>query len=154
MRLIILFMLMFFPIIGFANPDELPIQDFLAQVLLAVKEFGGLPWMAKISMIIMLLVGSMKVTFLRGLIWDRLGAAKAWVAPILALIAGILNMEVITLPGVLAYVGAGAGAIIRADPAPVAAAVASSAVVIPRPSPHASPAPLSESSARCSRAAP
>jgi len=112
MRLIILFMLMFFPIIGFANPDELPIQDFLAQVLLAVKEFGGLPWMAKISMIIMLLVGSMKVTFLRGLIWDRLGAAKAWVALILGLIAGILNLEVITLPGVLAYIGAGAGAII------------------------------------------
>jgi hypothetical protein len=54
----------------------------------------------------------MKVSFLRGLIWDRLGAAKAWVAPVLALIGGIMNLETITLPAILAYMGAGAGAII------------------------------------------
>ncbi len=107
-----LFLALFFPLIGFAEEAELPLADFFTQVLAAVQGFGGLPWMAKISTIIMLLVGSMKVTFLRGLIWDRLGAAKAWVAPVMALIAGIINMETITLPGVLAYMGAGAGAII------------------------------------------
>lgn len=107
-----LFLALFFPLIGFAEEAELPIGDFFTMVLEQVKVFGGLPWMGKVAAICFVLVGSMKVTFLRGLIWDRLGSAKAWVAPVLALIGGIMNMETITLPAILAYMGAGAGAIV------------------------------------------
>lgn len=112
MRILCLAFALFFPLRGFADGAELPIQDFLTLVLDTVKNFGGLPWMGKVAAICFVLVGSMKVTFLRGLIWDRLGSAKAWAAPILALIGGILSLEQITLPAVLAYMGAGAGAII------------------------------------------
>ena len=100
-----------FPIFGFAA-DDLPVDQWFAQVLGAVSAFGGLSWMAKIATICMLLTASMKVPFIRGLLWDKLGSAKVFVSPLLGLAAGILAMNPNTLPGGRAYVGAGAGAII------------------------------------------
>lgn len=95
---------------------DIPVSDFLSQVLDAVKGFGGLSWLLKISAVITVILASMKVSFMRDLVWDKLGAAKAWAAPILGLIVGILNLATagghITLPAILAYVSAGAGAII------------------------------------------
>lgn len=97
------------------SPDEIPVQTFAGQVLEAIGQFGGLPWVGKIALLITLIIGSMKVTALRQLIWDKLGAAKAWLAPILGLILGVLTLMQgghLTLAGVLAWVSAGAGALI------------------------------------------
>lgn len=96
-----------------APAAELPVADFLSQVFDAVKQFGGLPWMGKIALIVLLLIGSMRVSVLNTLVWSKLGAAKAWVAPLLGLLAGLLSMgKALTLASALAYVGAGAGAVL------------------------------------------
>lgn len=101
---------------AFADDTVLSPQDFLAQVMTAIQGFGGLGWVGKISSVVLLVVASTKVSFLHDLIWVRLGAAQAWVAPILGLAAGILapaiSHQAITLPGVMAYVAAGAGALL------------------------------------------
>lgn len=100
------------PVLAFAQVIE-P-MDFFTQVLNAIKSFGGLPWMGKVSSLVLILVSSMKVSFLKPM-WDKLGAAKAWAGPVLGLIGGILSLGMdgnITLAGVLAYVSSGAGALI------------------------------------------
>jgi hypothetical protein len=95
----------------FALAADLPAQDFLAQVFEAVKGLGGLSWMGKIASIMLLIVASMKVSFLRPL-WDKLGPAKAILAPVLGLIAGCIAMPSLSLQGLMAYLFAGAGAIV------------------------------------------
>lgn len=107
-------MLAFF-IVGFAFADDSVISpgDFLTQVFTAIKGFGGVPWVGKISVIVLLVIASFKVSFLNNLIWSKLGNFKAWAAPILGLVAGLLAMGGgLTLPGVFAYISAGAGAIL------------------------------------------
>jgi len=103
------FTLALMPALAFAEGEAAP-MDFLAQVFAAIKAMGGLPWAGKVAAICLLLVASMKVSFIAPL-WDKLGAAKVFVAPALALIGGLLSMDVITLPGAMAYIMAGAGAI-------------------------------------------
>lgn len=100
---------------AFAGDNVVAPQDFLVLVLDAIKGFGGLSWVLKISVIITILISSMKVSFLNQMLWSKLGAFKAWAAPILGLIAGILSLAQggeITLVAVFAYISAGAGAII------------------------------------------
>lgn len=100
--------------LAFAADADLPADQFFGQVIDAIKAMGGLPWAAKFGAVILLLVSSMKVSFLRPL-WDKLGAAKAWAALGLALVGGILMLSVegkLTLAGVVAYVVAGGGAVI------------------------------------------
>lgn len=94
---------------------DLPPGEFFAQVIEVIKQFGGLPTVLKIAAVITLLISSMKVSFLRELFWEKLGQAKAWVAPLLGLIAGILGLAhdgPLTWPVAFAYLSAGAGAII------------------------------------------
>lgn len=96
--------------------DEVPATDFITQVAKAVKEFGGMPWAMKVMTIVMLLIASMKVSFMRQLLWNKIGSAQALVAPALGLLYGLLAHFTggvqLTLPNVLAYVFAGAGAIL------------------------------------------
>lgn len=90
-------------------------QSFLDQVLQAIKNFGGLSTVLKISTVILLIIGSMKVSILNQLIWSKLGAWQTLVAPLLGLVAGILDLNhagTVTLASVMAYVGSGAGAIL------------------------------------------
>lgn len=98
-----------------AASDSVDVGSFIGQIATAFSSFGGLPWAGKIALIITLLIASMKVSVLDSLVWDRLGKFQAWAAPILGLIGGIVSLAVsghITLPGVLAYMSAGAGAIL------------------------------------------
>jgi uncharacterized membrane protein YbaN (DUF454 family) len=99
-----------------AGDEVLAPQDFFEQIMQAIQAFGGLSTMLKISTVVMLIVSSMKVTFLRDLVWSRLGAAQAWIAPLLGLIAGVLGLGIgdqpITLASIMAYVAAGGGAVI------------------------------------------
>lgn len=90
--------------------------SFFQDVLDYIDQFGGLPWMGKVAGGILILLATMKVSFLRSF-WDKLGAYKALAAPVLGLIAGVLSLGIdpnskITFAGVMAYIGAGAGAII------------------------------------------
>jgi hypothetical protein len=78
---------------------------------------GGLSWAAKIAAVITLVVSSMKVSFLRGLIWDRLPSflPKVIVAPALSLVAGTLLMvsgSGFSWSGLGAYLFAGLGSVI------------------------------------------
>lgn len=92
-----------------------PPQDFLSQVLQVIKNFGGLTTVLKISSVILLIIASMKVSIINQLLWSKLGKAQVWVAPLLGLIAGLLDLNnagTVTLASVVAYVGSGAGAIL------------------------------------------
>ncbi len=93
----------------------LPAADFFAQVLTAIHALGGLSLLLKVSLIITLLVSSMKVSALNDLLWKPLGAAQPWVAPFLGLLAGVMGLGAggvpVTLPLVFAYVSAGGGAV-------------------------------------------
>lgn len=94
---------------------DIPVADFLSQVLDAIKGFGGIAWIGKIAIIITLLISSMKVSILRLWIWDKVKGAQVWVAPLLGLALGLIQLKIdghLSLPGILAYVSAGAGAII------------------------------------------
>lgn len=88
--------------------------DFLTQVLDSVKSMGGLPFVGKMSVIVMLLISSMKVTFLRPY-WDKMGATKPWMSPLLSMLVGLLGLlstgTMPTLVQLSAYMLAGAGAL-------------------------------------------
>jgi hypothetical protein len=106
----LLLALIFFSGKAFAIDSPIPVGDFVTDVINAVKSFGGLSWALKISTVCMLIVASMKVELLSQYFWDKLGAAKTWVAPVLGLIGGLLTMNPITFAGALAYATAGLGA--------------------------------------------
>lgn len=87
---------------------------FLGDVLQAGKEMGGVPWVIKISILILILIASMKVSFFDDLIWNKLKGAKAFAAPLLGMVSGILILAYsghFSLAGVFAYMGAGSGAL-------------------------------------------
>lgn len=95
-----------------SSAQDVPVESFVQQVFDLIGSFGGLPWMAKIAGVITVIISSMKVSFIRPL-WDKLGEAKVWLAPILGLVAGVMGMGVdITWASAIAYVTAGAGAVI------------------------------------------
>lgn len=90
-------------------------SDFFSEVVIAIQKFGGAPTMLKIALIILLIVSSMKVTVINKWVWSKLGAAQTWIAPLLGLVAGLLDLAgsgQLTLASLAAYMSAGAGAII------------------------------------------
>ena len=95
------------------------LSDFLAQVLDNIHDFGGLSWIGKVAIIVALLIGSMKVTALNNLLWNKLGKFKAWLAPVLGLVGGVLSLIAsgtpLTLASLMAYMSAGAGAVILVE---------------------------------------
>jgi hypothetical protein len=105
------------PAAAVAAPEKasLSLDDFLAQVLAAVQKFGGLSVLLKVSAVILLLVASMKVSFLNQLIWSKLGAFQSAVAPLLGIIAGLFGLfgggAPVTLASVFAYFLSGVGAV-------------------------------------------
>jgi hypothetical protein len=99
--------------LAFAD-ETVPVDSFLTQVLNFVKSAGGMPWTLKVAGVVLLVVASMKVSFMKP-IWDKLGAAKAWLAPLLGFVGGFLSLAVdgtVTLPALVAYSFAGAGAVV------------------------------------------
>ena len=116
MRLFLFFITVFctvllFPAVSFAS-EELPVSDFLSQVLAFIQGFGGLSMVAKISTAVLLIIASMKVSFIRSFVWDKLGAYKSFIAPVLGLVFGVLALGDYSLPALGAYFFSGAGAII------------------------------------------
>lgn len=88
--------------------------DFLSQVLKFINDFGGLEKMAKIAGVLVLLVESMKVSFMKPL-WDKAGPYKMLVAPVLSMAAGLVVMPSVSAEGVVSYLLAGAGAVLFHD---------------------------------------
>jgi hypothetical protein len=90
------------------NPD----QTFLAQVLGLIGTFGGLSWVAKVSSICLVIVALTKTSFIAPL-WAKLPPLlQTLAAPILGLIGGLIGQGSLTWASALAYVTAGAGAIV------------------------------------------
>lgn len=91
-------------------------SDFLSQVFAYVKGLGGISFMLKISGLITLIIASMKVSFLNNLIWSKFGNFKAFVAPLLSLIIGVISLGAggahITFAAIGAYLFSGGGAVI------------------------------------------
>lgn len=86
---------------------------FFSQLLEFIKAMGGMGWMAKIAAVCMLIVAATKVSFISPL-WNKLpNLVKTLLAPMIALIGGLLAMgSDLTWASAMAYVGAGAGAIV------------------------------------------
>lgn len=99
------------PLYAYCQVSPVSPGDFFNQVLVAIQAMGGLAGLAKVSSVIVLIIASMKVTAINSIFWDKLGAFKAWLAPILGIIAGVLLLHPLTLPGVVAYLFAGGGAV-------------------------------------------
>lgn len=90
------------------------LDQLFGQMLQLIGQWGGMPWGAKVSAVILLVLASMKASALRPL-WDKAGPFKVWFAPILGLAAGIISLAPsgeLSAAGILAYVTAGAGAVI------------------------------------------
>lgn len=115
--LVLCLSMMLLAAIAFAQ-DPVPapaetIEGFFAQTLTFIKQFGGLPWVLKIAGFAAILLSTLKISVLREFTWDKLGNAKVWAAPVLGLVFGIASLGTnITLASALAYISAGAGAII------------------------------------------
>jgi hypothetical protein len=101
------------------DSSQAPAPSFFQQLVDTIKTFGGLETLAKISAILLLVVASMKVSFLNSLIWSKLGAYQSLVAPALGLIAGVVSAFVghsglslaSALGLIIAYLGSGVGAV-------------------------------------------
>lgn len=100
---------------AFADSSVVTPGDFFSQVVEAVKSFGGLSNLLRISAVVTLIIASMKVSFLNDLIWKKLGAAQVYAAPVLGLISGIIVLKssgaVLNLASVFAFITAGAGSV-------------------------------------------
>lgn len=100
---------------AFADDGVVAPQDFLAQILDAVRAMGGVSKLAVVASVITLVISSMKVSFLNSLVWDRLGSAKVLVAPILSIVAGVIvsiaGGAKFSLPMVVAYLGSSVGSV-------------------------------------------
>lgn len=90
-------------------------QDFFVQIIQAVQKIGGLSTLGIISLVITLLVSSLKVSFMNDLLWSKLGDLKFWVAPLLAAVGGFLQ-QIATTGGftwaaLFVFLTAGTGAV-------------------------------------------
>lgn len=93
-----------------SNAASLDSTVFVADAISAFKAFGGLSGMTKVALVILLIIASMKVSFLNS-VWAKLGKIQIWIAPALGLIAGAFLLPSISLGGLFTYVSAGAGAV-------------------------------------------
>jgi len=93
---------------------DITLADFLSQVVEVALRIGGLSTMMKVSVVILLLVSALKVGPLKAL-WTSLGFGQVWLAPLLALVAGLLGLGTAGAPFSLAlalvYMTTGAGAV-------------------------------------------
>jgi hypothetical protein len=96
-----------------APAADLPLGDLLSQIMEAVKGFGGMAWGMKIAVLIGLLIASMKVSIIRPYTWDKVPASlKVWLAPFLAMVAGVAAYGKFDKASLIAFMLAGGGAVL------------------------------------------
>ena len=118
MRKVLMIVLVMLPLAAWAQLVAAPAVpvvsdlDFLTQLFNAVKAFGGLGALGKLALVISLVIGSMRVTFLAPL-WDKLpGAVKPWMAPLLAALVGFLSLSKFDGATLLAFMMTGGGSVL------------------------------------------
>lgn len=103
----------------FAWAQEVSLGDWLTQTFAAIKALGGTTWVAKVAAITAIITGSMKVTLLKELIWNKLKGFQILVAPTLAMIGGVVSLwasgATPTWSQISAYMLAGFGAVLLKD---------------------------------------
>ena len=96
------------------SPEVNADVDFIKLLITDIKNFKSASLMLKISMIIMLIIGFTKVSIVRPL-WDKLGKAKVWAAPLLSLIGAfastVMTGEKLTASVIFTFLVSGAGAV-------------------------------------------
>lgn len=91
---------------------SLDVGPFLSDALQGFQAIGGASGMAKIAIIILLLIASMKVNLINNALWSKIpDKFKGWLAPGLGLLAGLLLLPKLSLAAVMAYVVSGGGAV-------------------------------------------
>lgn len=89
-------------------------DSFVGDVMSVIDQWkGGIPLGLKIACVVLLLIASMKVSFIAPL-WNKLGNFQAFMAPLLGLILGLTLLGSggpITIAAIFAYLASGAGAI-------------------------------------------
>lgn len=109
----VLLLTVFLPLMAYAQDASLPLTDWLSQALDVVKTLmaGNVGWALKVSGVIVLIVASMKVSFLNDMVWSKLGSFQKWLAPTLGLAAGVISAFMGgSWSAVLPYLAAGMGA--------------------------------------------
>jgi hypothetical protein len=84
---------------------------FISEILSTVGGWKGMPVQFILSGVLALVVSSLKVDFIRSLLWDRLGAAKVLLAPVLSLLGALVVVQPFTWETVWVALSTGAGAI-------------------------------------------
>lgn len=100
-------------LLAFAETEVIGTLDFFIQIMQSLKDFGGLSSIVKSSIIITLIISSMKVSFLNSLIWSKLGGLKVFIAPLLGLIGGLLTLksQAVSAADITVYLISGGGAV-------------------------------------------
>jgi len=116
-------MIMSAPLIGLADEPavaadaavtaiaEVPIAEVIAQATKVVADWKDMGWKAGLLALITLLLSTLKVSFLRAFLWDKLGDLKVFVAPMLGMAAVFLSMQEFSWAGALVGFTTGMGAI-------------------------------------------
>lgn len=87
------------------------LMAFIMEVLQAVSGWKDMPVQFVLAGVVALLVSSLKVEFLRKYLWDKLGAFKVFVAPVLSLLGALLVVDPFTWSTFWSALTTGAGAI-------------------------------------------
>jgi cytochrome c oxidase subunit IV len=100
-------------LLAFAETDPIGAIDFIIQIMKSLKDFGGMSAMVKTSIIITLIISSLKVSFLNNLIWSKLGGCKVFIAPLLGLIGGLVTLksQAVSAADITVYLISGGGAV-------------------------------------------
>lgn len=103
------------PIAAFAQAQApVTLMAWLGQALTTVQDFisSNMTWQVKAAAVIALIISSMNVTVLNQWIWQKLGNFQIWLAPVLGLVGGLINVyNGGNWSDVLSYAVAGGGAV-------------------------------------------
>ena len=99
------------PIVAFAQEVEVGFDQLATLLLSVITNWQLLGWQAGVVALLTLIVSTTKNSVLRGYIWDKLGWAKAFVAPGLGIVLYMLGMAEFSWKAALLGLTSGLGAI-------------------------------------------
>lgn len=121
MKRIIVFSICVFPFVVFGEDPthaveavaevEVGFSDIFSQAIKAIESWRSLGWQVGLSGVLAVFISTLKNSFIRRWVWDRLGWSKVLVAPALSLIIVILSVKPLTFSAVILAIFVGAGAI-------------------------------------------
>lgn len=108
----LLVILLFVPFFAVSAEEmaEVPLTDLLTKGLM-IATTAAVKWQLTLAAILSLLIGTTKNSFLRKYLWDKLGAAKVLVAPVLSVIVVLIAVQPFTWGSLVFALTTGMGAI-------------------------------------------